>query len=523
MIAKLTFIWIGVILLTVASAMAEERFRTPAEIELRLSEIAQRLQVLAQDAVDVAATRQIIDARVESAAGATRDAVLAEAERAAARQRAIDQEAEQLRAEHTRLEAIPTRTATGPLQRADPQGLGTLDLSGGDQITSARAFNPAISLIPDANYYSDNRRGRAFPETRQADGFAMAGEDDRAETDPDRGFNLREVELSFMGTIDPYFDVWAAIVIQQERIFAEEAYVQTRRFIPGLQLRFGRFLSGIGYINRQHPHQWDFFDQALPYEAILGGGLADTGVQLTWLPALPVYTLFGFEALQGDSSRLAGTLTGDFPDLFEERAGPRLLTGFIRVSPDIGASSALQIGGSYAFSRDHQEIRLSDDDVEEAFEGHAWLTGADLVWRYESGQAYGRGNATLQAEYLYRHTAVDRLTPLQMPLPDDMGARRSTQDGLYVQGVYGIAARWTAGGRFETLGLRNRLTIGGVGLDAGTTTRSSANLTFNPTEFSRLRAQYSHMRLQRTGVSEPVHQFSVQLQMSLGAHGAHRF
>jgi hypothetical protein len=521
MTAARTFICGATVLMTAVSVLPEERFRTPAEIELRRVEIAQRLHALAQDAEDVAAALRVIDARLESAAGATRDAVLAEAEGADARQRAIHQEAEQLRAEHAVLGAIPTRTATGPLQRADPQGLGTLDLSGGDQVTSSRAFNPAISLIPDANYYSDNRRGRAFPETRQADGFAMAGEDDRAETDPARGFNLREVELSFMGTIDPYFDVWAAIVIQQERIFAEEAYVQTRRFIPGLQLRFGRFLSGIGYINRQHPHQWDFFDQALPYEALLGGGLADAGVQVTWLPALPVYTLFGFEALQGNNSRLAGTLTGDVPDLFEERAGPRLLTGFVRVSPDVGVSSALQIGGSFAFSRDHQEIR-EGDEVEEAFEGHAWLAGTDLVWRYESGQAYGRGNATLQAEYLYRHTDVDRLPTPQMLL-GDMDARRSTQDGFYAQGVYGIAARWTAGGRFEAIGLRNRLTIDGPGLEAGVTTRTTTNVTFNPTEFSRLRAQYGHMRLQRAGATEPVHQFSLQLQMSLGAHGAHRF
>jgi hypothetical protein len=158
---------------------------------------------------------------------------------------AIEGDAAALRDEHSRLAAIPTRSATGPLQRGDAPGLGTRDLQGAsDQTTAASAFNPAISIIPDANYYVDNRHGQ---------GYAIA----LVPTDPVRGFNLREVEAAFASAVDPYFDVWATVVIQRDHVQAGEAYVQTRRFIPGLQLRFGRFLSHVGYINRQHPHQWD--------------------------------------------------------------------------------------------------------------------------------------------------------------------------------------------------------------------------------------------------------------------------
>ena len=51
----------------------------------------------------------------------------------------------------------------------------------------------------------------------------------------------------------------------------------------------------------------------------------------------------------------------------------------------------------------------------------------------------------------------------------------------------------------------------------------AANLTFNPTEFSRLRAQFDHGALAVAGVQETYNQFFLQFQMSLGAHGAHRF
>jgi hypothetical protein len=516
-----------IVVLTLATAVNEtlagERFRTAAEVERRRQEIAVRLGTIAEETKAVAQALTDVTERLARANSAERLQLEREALVLFDRWLAIEGDAAALRDEHSRLAAIPTRSATGPLQRGDAQGLGTLDLQGaGDQTTAASAFNPAISIIPDANYYADNRHGRGYTIARQADGFAMAGEDEAAPTDPVRGFNLREVEAVFSGAVDPYFDVWATIVIQRDRVQAEEAYIQTRRFIPGLQLRFGRFLSHIGYINRQHPHQWDFFDQALPYEAILGGGLSDTGVQLTWLPALPVYTLFGFEALQGENSRFANRLVDEFPEVFAEKAGPRLLTGFFRVSPDVGYSNALQIGLSYGDSRGHQKALETDGVLQEALEGRSWLAGADVVWRHESGRAYGRGNGTLQAEYLYRRQDLERVAANGTPIVG--GPRRvSVQDGLYVQAVYGFAARWTAAGRYDVIGLRNHVEAPAAVTEFDSSTRMTANVTFNPTEFSRIRTQYSHGRYRQIGEIVPVHQFAIQFQMSLGAHGAHRF
>jgi hypothetical protein len=58
--------------------------------------------------------------------------------------------------------------------------------------------------------------------------------------------------------------------------------------------------------------------------------------------------------------------------------------------------------------------------------------------------------------------------------------------------------------------------------DGGAATRYSANVTFNPTEFSRLRAQYNYAHI--PGSSRTwFHQVYVQVQMSLGVHGSHAF
>jgi hypothetical protein len=212
----------------------------------------------------------------------------------------------------------------------------------------------------------------------------------------------------------------------------------------------------------------------------------------------------------------------DVSGVFDERAGPRLLTGFLRVSPDVGYSNALQIGVSYAHSRDHQQAHEDAGVLLEALAGPGRLAGLDVVWRHESGRAYGLGNATVQAEYLVRALDLTQVAAADVPLLDGP-TRRSVQDGLYVQAVYGIAARWTVGGRFDWLGLRNRVETGADRVAFGSSSRMTANATLTPTEFSRIRAQYSHGRTRRGGIVEPAHQLSVQFQMSLGAHGAHRF
>jgi hypothetical protein len=421
---------------------------------------------------------------------------------------------------------------TGPRAPADPQGLTQLNLWGDTgQVTSGSAYNPAISVIPDGVYYNDDRDGGVGEIMQGADGFGAGhshGEDGHAHGGtPERGFSLREAEVAFSGAVDPYFEAWAIFAIGGGEIEVEEAYFQTRKFLPGLQLRAGKFFSGFGYINKQHPHQWDFVDGPLPYDLLLGGSINDTGVQLNWLPDLPFYTQLGFEALQGENERFSAQLGADGSPFFDEKAGPRLFTGWLKVSPNLGYSHAVQIGASYAYSRLHQELVAHEpheaeaDHVDEAFQGDSRVLGFDFVWRYDSPRQYGARDFSLQAEYLRRVEDLSLVGAGEEPAGGE--TRLATEDGAYAQVVYGIAPRFTVGLRFDVAGLTNRVETGGETEELDSSRRLSADLTFNPTEFSRLRVQYSRGDFAVGGAREKYQQVYVQFQMSLGVHGAHRF
>ncbi len=403
------------------------------------------------------------------------------------------------------------------------EGLKPFPLLGSTrQITSGTAFNPAISVIIDGKYYNDNVSGEGIEILESAQGFhgSHGDADGHGHGELTRGFNLDETELVFSASVDNYLDAMITLALQREEIFVEEAYGQTRSLPAGLQLKFGKFLSGIGYFNQTHPHEWAFADQNLPYRLIFGEeNLNDVGLQLTWLPALPVYTLIGVEALQGTNEKIAETL--ELPEGFagrlKDRAGPRLFTGFIKIGPDLGYNHALQWGLFGGFSRLHQE-----DHDGEILEGHTWFAGTDLVYKYDAGGSYGRGNLVLQGEYLYRVKDLEVAAHATDPL--EIGEEEKfKQDGFYVQGTYGFAPRWTAGLRYEMAGLTNRIQT-----DAGTerlddSKRYSAAITFNPTEFSRLRLQFNRADIATDEGRERFNQVFLQYQLALGVHGAHRF
>ena len=402
----------------------------------------------------------------------------------------------------------------------------------GDRVTSGNAFNPQISVILDGVYFNDSVDGEGLELLNEAEGINHAhghsSEDEHEHGSLDPGFNLRETEIVFSATVDAYFDAWVNAVIDGDgNTELEEAWFQTRSLPAGLKIKGGKFFSGIGYANEQHPHQWDFVDQNLPYLALLGDhGLNDTGVQITWLPDWGTYTLFGLEALQGnqevvgaiidDEEERAETNLGDVDD------GPRTFTAFVKVAPDLGYSHALQFGASYVYASQQQEIH--PDPVEHSLDGDMGLWGLDLVYKYDSPRSYGAGDFKLQSEYLYE--TKDLTVRYHETDPARVGeARNFAEDGFYVQGVYGIAPRWQFGLRYDTVGLGiNEKSGDGIPTeDMDSSGRWTTALTWNPTEFSRLRLQFERANVATEEGDEQVDIFYLQYIMSMGSHGAHKF
>lgn len=377
-----------------------------------------------------------------------------------------------------------------------------------------KAFNPAVSVIIDGMYYhedSDEGMGH-LKEEMSGFGHARAGEEHAHEHGLENGFNLRHLEIQFSAEIDSWLKASAIAAVSEHGAEMETAEIQATSLPWGLQARAGKFYSDFGYINARHAHEWDFTDQPLIYELTLGShGLNDKGVQLSWLAPTPVYLLFGVEAFQGENEKMFAQAEADE---LPENNGPRLGVGWIKLAPLQAEKHALQLG-LFGASGSHQEIH---EEVASTnfYDGVNWFAGGDVVYKFDSGKPYGQGDATLQAEYFLRNTDLD--------LQGAGGSLEAMQDGYYVQGTYGFLPRWRGGLRGEQVGLMNEKQEPGEAKEKfGDSWRASAMVDFSPSEFSRIRFQVSNGDYETAEGTENVWEGFVQLTVSLGAHGAHKF
>ena len=374
----------------------------------------------------------------------------------------------------------------------------------------ANAFNPAISLILSGTYAHTTQD----PGNYRISGFQLPAD---AEVGPgSRGFSLAETELSFAASIDPYFRGQASIALQpDDSLSVEEAYIQTTALGNGLSLKAGRFFSGIGYLNPQHAHTWDFVDNPLAYQALLGTQYGDDGLQLSWIAPTDLYIELGAELGRGRS----------FPGSDASRNGAGMAALAVHTGGDIGVSHSWRAGLSLLRTKANDQslaaIDAAGNSVINAFNGDTRVWIADAVWKWAPN-----GNATytsfkLQGEYLHSTRSGD-LT-YEVINTNSAAPYRAVQSGWYLQGVYQFFRQWRVGLRTE------RLSPGApdYGLNADFFASSSYHpykntmmLDFNPSEFSRIRLQFAQDRA-REGLTD--NQFFIQYQMSLGAHGAHRY
>ena len=340
-----------------------------------------------------------------------------------------------------------------------------------------------------------------------------------------RGFSLRNAEITLDGAVDPYFKGAANIVYKldqnnQSEVELEEAFLQTTGLPANLQVKAGQFFANFGRQNSQHPHAWAFVDQPLILNRAFGpDGLRNVGAQASWLAPLPFFTelslgmlnssggtAFSFrnpgDADPSGTNRFAGRATssralrgpGDF--LFV----PRLSSSF-----DLTDQQTLVLGLSAAFGpndtgpHDHTEIY-----------------GADIYWKWKSPTAnQGFPFVSWQTEALWRRFDAGADTTATPALP----AERIQDYGFYSQLLWGFQPRWIAGFRGEWA-TGNHAANDANDVFRGERVRFSPVVTFFPSEFSKLRLQYNYDHGQQFGDD---HSVWLQMEFLLGAHGAHKF
>ena len=340
-----------------------------------------------------------------------------------------------------------------------------------------------------------------------------------------RGFSLRNAEISVDGAIDPYFKGFANIVLKLDKnngtdIELEESYLQSTALPANLQLKAGQYFASFGRQNPQHPHAWTFIDQPLILSRAFGpDGLRGIGAQLSWLAPTPFYTELFLSVLDGQggtafsfrnpgepdaagASRFAGratldrTLRGVQDLLFV----PRLASSF-----ELSDTQTLLAGVSAAFGPNETGPSTRTE-----------IFGVDFFWKWKpANAAQGFPYVTWQTEALYRRfeAAADPLAPA--PLPDEV----LHDSGFYSQLVYGFVPRWNAGLRVDYAS-GNHGAFDASDPFRGERYRVSPELTFLPSEFSKVRLQYNYDHGDQFGTA---HSVWMRLEFGLGAHAAHKY
>lgn len=388
---------------------------------------------------------------------------------------------------------VSAQETTSAAQTPKEQAPKASGLFGGSVFT-----NPNLSLVFNA-FYSSSSLTNDELSNHGVPGFTTQGLDQR------NGFNFDSAELSFFSPVDPYFDFYANIPVSEDGVEVEEAYVVTTALPGGWQIKGGKFKSNFSRLDAQHPHAWDFFDIALPYRAFLGSeGLGgEKGIQITYLPEFPIYTQFGVEFLQGENGLLFGRDAEETPHAF---------AFFVKSSVDTSDYSTLYFGPSVLFGKTKNQNIIPGSEVT----GNSALYGMEVVWKFKPGN---RESLIIQSEYLFLAQSGDT-TDLTTNAADSLNRK---QDGFYIQGVW-RKDRWGIGARYDTLDiLSDTFKVADEQQNfGGKPWRGTASLEYNPTEFTRIRLQFSHDKSD-TLTGRTNDEAVLQFNFTVGAHPAHSF
>lgn len=342
-----------------------------------------------------------------------------------------------------------------------------------------QSFNPDLSFILDTNL----------------SGFSAEKPLQQGAHDPTQnGFNFQQLELSLGSTVDPYWRLDGNLVFNPFGVEIEEIYATTLGLPANLQARAGQFLTRFGRINSTHPHIWEFVDQPLVIGKFLGpeGNFA-LGTELSWLSPLPWYLEVVGSATNASGAGTARSFFGA-NNLGVQGPGDLQLTGAIKQFFPLTPDWSLNWGLSGAFGP-NPTGRSNRTEI----------YGTDLYLKYRSVQGEGYPIAALTTEAMSRRRQV----------PGNV----LVDQGGYTSLSWQWNPNWGTAARYEL--------VTGAAKDyldpewTGNRHRVAADVTYSPTEFSRIRLQGSADY--PTWQPTPIYAGFLAFEVSIGAHGAHKF
>lgn len=334
--------------------------------------------------------------------------------------------------------------------------------------------------------------------------------------DPNQnGFVVQNVELSIGATVDPYFDAKAHLIFQIDSdgetvVELEEAFFTTRSLPGGLQIKGGQYFTEFGRQNKRHPHSWSFVDQPVVLSRFFGGdGLRGQGARLSWLTPTDWYSelIVGLQNAKGETMTSFLNAPGEeigghtLLDRDARRFGDLLYTARWLNGFDLSDTISMNLGVSGLWGPN-----ASGDNTDTRIVGTDWY----MKWLPARTQR-GFPFVSWHTEVLWRRYEAGDL---------GIADRETLRDwGMFTQALWGFKPGWVAGLRWEYA-----TADGDTATDPlrDTRKRLSPNLTWYPTEYSKLRLQYSRDWTEHL-VDGSADTLWLQVEFGIGSHAAHVF
>jgi hypothetical protein len=329
--------------------------------------------------------------------------------------------------------------------------------------SSPSILNPAIGAVLDANVQHKSKSGG--------------------------NFDFRSAEIGLAASVDPFARLYMFINGTRDGVEVDEAAAITTSLPWNLTAKGGRFLADFGRFPKVHEHELPFVNEPLSIERMVGGESQADGVEVNYLFPTPFFlraTLGGMNKIGEGNDRL---------DNGKNRSWSRFTyLGRLNTYFDLTDNHSVELGSSLAYT---PSVRLHHDTSG----GNRTLTGVDLTYRYQPLGSVVYQGLTIGSELFANSERV---------LVDDAAKRRFALAG-YGYAELKLNKSWSTGFLFDyapSILSPGKKTIG-----------YSPFLTWNISEFNRLRFQYTHADDHaREDKGDGGNQFFLQWTTVIGAH-----
>jgi hypothetical protein len=330
------------------------------------------------------------------------------------------------------------------------------------------ALNPSMGLVLDANVQNLGKAGG--------------------------NFDFRSAELGIAASVDPFARMYSFFNGTKDGVEVDEAAAITSSLPWNLTAKGGRFLADFGRFPKVHEHELPFVNQPLSIQRMVGGETQADGVEMNYLFPTPFFlraTLGGMNKIGEDNNQVNNSKPRSWSQF--------TYLGRLNTYFDLTDNQSVELGTSMAYT---PSLRLAGD----ASGGYRALNGIDVTYRYQPLNSAVYQGVTWGSEW---YTNSERI-----PFDTDAGssAKRQRSYGGYSYVEAKLNKNWSTGLQVDYAPM--------VETPAQRTMSYSPFITWNLSEFNRLRFQYSYLNnnFRDPDKTENGNQFFLQWTTVIGSH-----